>query len=68
FVGVDDLLVTGHRPQGGGLVEVRFDGPGGRSYAVRVQVLPAAHARQLACRSSAEARPPTYALVDVNGG
>lgn len=68
FLGVDDVPVTGHRPQGGGLVEVRFDAPGGRSYAVRVKVLPADHARQLACRSSTEARPPTYTLVDMNGG
>ena len=67
LAGVEDLLVTGHRPQGDGLVQVRFDAPGGRSYDVRVQVLPAAHPRQLACRSSTEARPPTYALVDVNG-
>ena len=67
LAGVDDLLVTRHRPQSDGMVEVRFDGPGGRSYDVRVQVLPAAHHRQLACRSSTEARPPTYALVDVNG-
>lgn len=68
FVGVDDLVVTGHRPQGGGVVQVGFGAPGGRSYDVRVQVLPAAHARPLACRSSTEARPPTYALVEVNGG
>ncbi len=68
FVGVDDLLVTGHRPQGDGVVEVSFAAPGGRSYDVRVRVLPAAHARQLACRSSTEARPPTYVLVDMNGG
>lgn len=67
LAGVDDLLVTRHRPQGHGVVEVRFDGPAGRSYDVRVQVLPADHARQLACRSSTEARPPTYALIDVNG-
>ena len=66
FVGVEDLLVTGHRPQPDGMVEVRFEAAGGRSYDVRVQVLPAAHARQLACRSSTEARPPTYALVMVN--
>lgn len=68
LVGVDDLLVRSHRPQGDGVVEVRFAAPGEKSYAVRVRVLPATHARQLACRSSAEARPPTYALVDVNGG
>ena len=67
LLGVDDLLVTGHRPQAGGVVAVRFSGPDGRTYDVRVQVLPAAQARQLACRSSAEARPPTYALIDVNG-
>ena len=66
FVGVEDLLVTGHRQQPDGIVEVRFDAAGGRSYDVRVQVLPAAHARQLACRSESEARPPTYALVEVN--
>jgi hypothetical protein len=68
MAGVDDLVVTRHRPQGDGVVEVRFDAPGGRSYNVRVQVRPADHARQLACRSSTEARPPTYALVEVNGG
>jgi hypothetical protein len=68
LVGVDDLLVTGHTSHGDGVVEVRFDALGGRSYDVRVRVLPAAHPRQLACRSSTEARPPTYALVGVNGG
>jgi hypothetical protein len=68
FVGVDDLLVTGHRRLAGGVVEVGFDGPRGSAYVVRVQVMAADHARQLACRSSTEARPPAYALVDVNGG
>ena len=67
LAGVDDLLVTAYRGQADGIVEVGFDGPGGRSYDVRVQVMPAAHARQLACRSSTEAQPPTYALVGVNG-
>jgi hypothetical protein len=67
ILGVDDLLVTGLRRQAGGVVEVSFEGPGGRSYDVRVQVMAADHARQLACRSSTEARPPAYALVDVNG-
>ena len=68
LVGVDDLTVTGQRRQGGGLVEVSFEAPGGRSYDVQVQVTPAEPARQLACRSSAEARPPAYVLVGVNGG
>ncbi len=67
LLGVDDLVVTAHRPQPDGVVDVGFDGPGGRSYTVRVQVMPAAHPRQLACRSINEAQPPTYALVDVNG-
>ena len=67
LLGVDDLVVTAHRPQPDGVVDVGFDGPGGRSYTVRVQVMPAAHPRQLACRSTNEAQPPTYALVDVNG-
>jgi len=65
IVGIDDLVVSGHRRHGGGVVEVSFGAAGGRSYHVRVQVLPAEHARQLACRSSTEARPPTYALLDV---
>ena len=65
IVGVDELLVTRHRAQGEGVVEVRFDTAGGGTFDVRVQVLPADHARQLACRSSTEARPPTYALLDV---
>ena len=68
LAGVDDLVVTGHRRESDGVAEVRFDASGGTSYAVRVRVLPAAHPRQLACRSSTEARPPTYVLVDVNGG
>jgi hypothetical protein len=67
LAGVDDLVVTSHQASGDGVVEVGFATAGGRSYAVRVRVLPAAHPRQLACRSSTEARPPTYVLVDVNG-
>lgn len=67
FVGVDDLSVTSHRAQAGGVVAVSFDGPEGRSYDVRVRVAPAAEARPLACRAGADARPPAYALVDVNG-
>ena len=66
LVGVDDLVVTAHRPQADGLVEVGLDGPGGRSWDVRVQVMPAEHPRQLACHSTAEARPPAYALVGMN--
>ena len=68
LVGVDDLEVTGHRRHGEGVVEVRFDGPDGRSYEVRVQVRPAAEARVLSCGAGTEGRPPTYQLVAVNGG
>jgi hypothetical protein len=67
LTGVDDVVVTAHRRQADGVVAVAFAGPGGRSYDVRVQVMAAAHPRQLACRSAGEARPPAYALVDVNG-
>jgi len=66
LLGVDDLVVTSHRARPEGLVEVSFSGPGAKSYDVRVQVMPAAHPRQLACHSGAEARPPSYALVGVN--
>jgi len=67
LLGVDDLLVTGHRRQGDGVVEVRFDGPQGRSFDVRVEVRPAADARPLSCHAGSDERPPTYSLVDVNG-
>ena len=68
LAGIDDLVVTGHRREGDGVVAVRFDARGGSSYRVRVRVLPAEHPRQLACRSSTEAHPPTYVVVEVNGG
>lgn len=67
IMSVDDLLVTGHRRRGEGIVDVRFDGPGGRSYDVRVQVSAAAEARSLSCGAAAEERPASYALVSVNG-
>lgn len=68
LLGVDDLVVTGSRRRTEGLVDVRFDGPGGRHYEVRVRVAPAADARPLACHAAADERPPTYALISVNGG
>jgi hypothetical protein len=37
MAGVDDLVVTRHRPSGDGVVEVRFDAAGRRSYRVRVR-------------------------------
>lgn len=67
LLGVDDLVVSGYNRQAEGVVEVRFDGPGGRAYDVRVQVQPASEARLLSCGAGTEGRPPTYALVDVNG-
>ena len=66
--GVDDLLVTRYRPGREGFVDVRFDGPGGRSYDVRVRVGAASEARPLSCGAGTEERPPAYALVSVNGG
>ena len=67
-LGVDDLLVTEIRRQGKGLVQVRFDGPGGRHYEVRVQVRLVEEARPLSCNAAGPERPPTYALVDLNSG
>ena len=67
LVGVDDLLVTEFRRQGEGVVHVRFDGPGGRTYQVRVQVR-LAEARPLSCRAAGEERPPTYSLLDLRPG
>ncbi len=31
ILGIDDLVVTSHRRLAGGMVEVGFDGPGGRA-------------------------------------
>ena len=67
LVGVDDLLVTEHRRQKGGVVQVRFAAPGGRAYEVRVEVRAAADARPLSCNAAGPERPPTYALVELNG-
>ncbi len=66
LVGVDDLTVSGYRRLGDGVVAVRFENPGGRSYDVRVQGQPASDARLLSCGAGTEGRPPTYALVEVN--
>jgi hypothetical protein len=68
LLGVDDLLVTEIRRQGKGLVRVRFDGPEGAAYEVLVQIRLADDARPLSCGAPTEERPPTYALVAVNGG
>ena len=46
----------------------RFGGPAGGSYEVRVQLDVAADARPLSCSATTEDRPPTYALLSVNGG
>ena len=67
LLGVDDLVVSGYRRHAEGVVEVRFACPGGRTYDVRVQVQPASEARVLSCGAGTEGRPPTYALIDVNG-
>ncbi len=66
--GVDELLVTGYRRRAEGIVDVRFDGPGGRSYDVRVRVSEAPEARPLSCGAGTEGRPPAYALVSMNSG
>lgn len=68
LLGVDDLLVTEIRRQGRGLVQVRFDAPGGRHFEVRVQVRLAEEARPLSCNATGPQRPPTYALVELNAG
>lgn len=67
LLGVDDVWVTRYDRRPDGPVEVRFAGAGGRSWDVRVRVQPADQARLLSCSGTTESRPPTYALVDVNG-
>ncbi|MGI8806977.1 MAG: sucrase ferredoxin [Acidimicrobiales bacterium] len=67
LLGVDDLVVSGYQRHEQGVVEVRFDGPNGRAYDVRVQVRPALEPRPLSCGAGTEGRPPTYALIGVNG-
>ena len=68
LVGVDDLLVTGIRRRGQGVVEVRLGGPRGRAYDVTVQVRPADEPRPLSCNATGPDRPPTYALLDLRAG
>jgi hypothetical protein len=68
LVGLDDLVVTATQGRGAGVVEVRFDGAAGRVHVVRVRVEAARQARPLSCSATAEERPPTWSLVDVNGG
>ena len=68
LLGVDDLLVTEIRRQGRGLVQVRFDAPGGRHFEVRVQIRLADEARPLSCNATGPQRPPTYVLVEMNAG
>ena len=65
LLGVDDLRATLHRPAGDGQVDVAFEGPGGRGYAVRVGVAAAAEPRLLSCHATGGDRPPTYTLVDL---
>ena len=64
--GVDDLLVSGYRRQAEGVVGVRFDGPGARTYDVRVQATGLGGlGAQLRRRHRG---PPTDdALIEVNG-
>jgi hypothetical protein len=66
--GVADVVVTRSRGQGDGVVEVAFEGPGGRAHVVRVRAGAALPARPLSCGAATEERPPTWTLVDVNGG
>jgi hypothetical protein len=68
LVGVDDLVVAGFHRQGRGVAQVRFKGPGGRSYDVLVQARLAEEPRPLSCNAATEERPPTYELLAVNAG
>ena len=68
LLGLDDLLVSETRRQGRGLVQVRFDARGSRSYEVRVQVRLVEDARPLSCNAAGEERPPTYELVELRTG
>jgi len=63
LLGVDDLRVTASQRGEGDVVEVTFDGPGGRTFDVSVAVRMAEEARPLSCHAAGEERPPTYALV-----
>ena len=75
LLGVGDLHPTAHRRAapvgagaavGGDVVDVAFDGPGDRTFQVRVAVRPSGEARPLSCNAAGEERPPTYALVHLN--
>ena len=68
ILGVDDLVVGEVRREEHGVVAVRIEATGGRTYHLRVRVEPAADARPLSCGADTEERPPTYSLVAVNGG
>jgi hypothetical protein len=65
LLGVDDLLATDYRRPEPKVAEVRFNGPGGRRYDVRVAVTDADDPRLLTCRSTRPEHPTTYRLLDL---
>jgi len=60
-------VVTSFRRRGDGVVDVVFDGPGGRTYDVRVRVARDPDPRPLACNATTDERPPSYSLISVSG-
>jgi len=67
LLGIDDLVVTSFRRRGDGVVDVVFDGPGGRAYDVRVRVASDPDPRPLSCNATTDERPPSYSLISVSG-
>jgi hypothetical protein len=65
LTGVDDLVATRYTAGADGVAEVRFSGPRGRRYDVRVRVGASPEARLLTCRATRAERPASYELLDL---
>jgi sucrase/ferredoxin-like protein len=64
LVGVDDLSLRAHHPEGD-RVRVRFHSADGRAFEVRVRRDPTSAPRALTCQSRSEERPVDWELTEI---
>jgi Sucrase/ferredoxin-like len=64
LTGLDDLVAEWRGSDSGGVVAVRFAGPGGR-WLVRLRATVAEADRLLTCHAQRPHRPPAYQLLDL---